>query len=84
MRNVDTLHKNELVAIVTAIVEALYPDGDTDSQWSSDELEQIAMILSSKGLTPADAGSDPIAQQSVRREPDETRELDFGIGWVRP
>jgi hypothetical protein len=35
------------------IVEILYPEGDPDSEWSSDELAYIARILDDLDLVPA-------------------------------
>lgn len=35
------------------IVEILYPDSDPDSDWSSDELMDIAEILQDLDLVPA-------------------------------
>ena len=39
-------------ALLDKIVEILWPEGDRDHEWSSDEIELIADLLTKAGLRP--------------------------------
>lgn len=52
MKRVQDIPYDDLVAIVEAIRETLYPNGDADHEWSTDELDAIAGILHDNDLTP--------------------------------
>lgn len=45
--------------LLYAIWNTLYPDGDFENEWSSDELEEISKLLKEAGLVP-DEGAEPI------------------------
>lgn len=42
---VETLPRKDLDALVMRIVEALYPGGDMEHEWSSDTLDDVASAL---------------------------------------
>lgn len=44
--------KNDLARVILAIQETLWPGGDSEAEWSSDELEQISDILDRNGFGP--------------------------------
>jgi hypothetical protein len=44
--------KKDLTRVILAIQETLWPGGDSEAEWSSDELEQIADIMDRNGFGP--------------------------------
>ena len=46
------LEKDELENILNGVIEALWPGGDPDHEWSPDTLNEIKDALSSYGLDP--------------------------------
>jgi hypothetical protein len=38
--------------LVEGIIDILYPDGDTEADWSPDTLPEIATLIEDAGLTP--------------------------------
>jgi hypothetical protein len=54
MKTAQDLTRNQLELIVNSIRRILWPSDCPDSEWSSDEIEQVAEIMDSFGLNPED------------------------------
>ncbi|MFI5296539.1 MAG: hypothetical protein ACHREM_00455 [Polyangiales bacterium] len=50
MRDPKNLTPAELVGVVRAVQDALWPNGDLDHEWSADTLEEIHRALMRAGL----------------------------------
>jgi hypothetical protein len=79
----DTTDEQSPAAVLADIVEAMYPGGDPDAQWSPDTLDEIAAILGRAGLVPEDAHPDLVVgaeggSACVGNEPVVT---DAGCEW---
>jgi hypothetical protein len=65
------------------IVEALYPGGDPDAEWSPDTLDEIAGILDRAGLVPEAAHPDLVVGEEGGRDctGNESVVDDAGCDW---
>ena len=57
--------------IVASIVDALWPDGNPDFEWSPDTLNEIADILTARGYGP-DSGASKARWAHVQKKTDDT------------
>ena len=46
------LSREELIEIVRAVQNTLWPDGDPDHEWDAETIEAVARVLSDAGLMP--------------------------------
>jgi hypothetical protein len=44
--------KNDMARVILAIQETLWPGGDAENEWSSDEIDEVADILERNGFGP--------------------------------
>lgn len=52
----DELGRDELVAILRKVQDALWPGGDRDHEWSPDTADEVASALIDGGLGPDYSG----------------------------
>ena len=52
LSKLDLMSDTDMREALQEIVEALYPDGDTDQEWDADTMQEVADVLQNHELVP--------------------------------